>query len=394
MKNKQSYEIANIFSQHLDGYLSKYGSLPKHYYDVVNAIMHCQTEQLGGHIYKCDSCSKEISLYNSCRNRHCPKCQAKARAVWVDKKMEDALPVPYFHVVFTLPHQLNPIVLRNKKESYSILFKAVSETLIELGKDKKRMNGQIGFIASLHTWGQTLTEHPHIHCVIPAGALNKKESEWNDCKKDFLFPVAVMQKLFMGKFMAYFSTSIENGAINPMFTSTPEYPSFYDLVKKLYSLKWVVYVEKPQGKVENLIKYQARYINRIAISNKRIISFEKGMVSFSYKDYSDNNTNKVMTISAVEFIRRFLLHILPEKFMRIRQYGFLSNASKKKSLSIIRSFITGKESSKPKGKETPELDGKEKKGNEIKCTCCKNGILIKGRKILPVRKVYRKVVND
>jgi len=160
--SKNTFEISDIFNKHFDQYLSKYGQLPRHHYDVANAIMCCQTDQLGGHIYKCDTCSNEITLFNSCRNRHCPKCQAMARAKWVDKKMDDVLPIPYFHVVFTLPHQLNSIILRNKKESYSILFKAVSETLITLGKDKKYTNGKIGFMASLHTWGQTLTEHPHL----------------------------------------------------------------------------------------------------------------------------------------------------------------------------------------------------------------------------------------
>jgi len=386
--------VADIFRSHFDQFLLQYGPLPKHYYAAANAIMQCRTEQLGGHIYKCDTCSHEITLYNSCRNRHCPQCQAMARAQWVEQRMQDVLPVPYFHVVFTIPHQLNGIALRNKKPFYHLMFKAVSETLLSLARDPKRLGGEIGFITVLHTWGQNLMDHPHIHCIVPGGAFQDKENNWKNCKNNFLFPVPVMRKLFRGKCMDYFLKAVKNGSINPMFSATPDYPTFDALVKKLYTIQWVVDVRKPFTSPLNLVKYLSRYTHRIAISNKRILKLQNGNVTFSYKDYADNSKQKNMTVTAVEFIRRFMLHIFPEGFMRIRQYGFLSNRKKKKLLPRIREVIYNLMDSKTEMhiKKVTTVDPVHNR--EFQCPLCNKGKLIKYKEVAPIEKVFARVVND
>lgn len=386
--------VADIFRSHFEPFLLQYGPLPKHYYAAANAIMQCRTEQLGGHIYKCDSCSHEITLYNSCRNRHCPQCQAIARAQWVEKRMQDVLPVPYFHVVFTIPHQLNGIALRNKKLFYQLMFKAVSQTLLSLARDPKRLGGEIGFITVLHTWGQNLMDHPHIHCIVPGGAFQDKENTWKSCKNNFLFPVTVMRKLFRGKCMDYFLKAVKDGAINPLFSATADYPTFDALVKKLYAIKWVIDVRKPFTSPLNLVKYLSRYTHRFAISNKRILKLQNGNVTFSYKDYADHNKQKTMTITAVEFIRRFMMHIFPEGFMRIRQYGFLSNKTKKKQLPRIREVIYKMMDSKTEmnDKKVSTLDTIH--NIEFQCPLCNKGTLIKYEEVAPVEKVFARMVND
>jgi len=384
------YTVADIFRSHFDEYNRQYGPLPKHYYAAANAIMQCRTEQLGGHIYQCDSCSHEVTLYNSCRNRHCPQCQAMARAHWVDQRMKDALPVPYFHVVFTIPHQLNGIVLRNKKPFYSLMFKAVSETLLTLAHDPKRLGGQIGFIAALHTWGQNLMDHPHIHCIVPGGAFHIKDNAWKQCKNNFLFPIAVLQKMFRGKCMDYFRKAIADGTINPMFSATSEFPDFEALLQKLYTIKWVVYVKEPFTSVQNLVKYLARYTHRVAISNHRILNFENGFVTFAYKDYKDHDKKKSMTLSAIEFIRRFMLHILPQGFMRIRQYGFLANKVKKKQLPLIRESMVKTECRKH---ETSTEATPVTYYNPFLCPHCNKGTLIKLMEVAPAENVSAKAVN-
>jgi len=389
---ENTVEIADVFRADFNTYLNKNGNVPSHYYKIVNAITHCRTDYLGGHIYTCDSCNHEITLYNSCRDRHCPKCQAMAQAIWVKKRMEEVLPVQYFHIVFTVPHQLNPIVLRNKWEFYTIMFKAVSETLLELGKDQRRLNGQIGFIAVLHSWGQNLMDHNHIHCLIPGGALNTET--WISTKKDLLFPVPVMRKLFRGKFMHYFTKAVKNGKITTLSLYKQDEPTYDDIIGNLYKTKWVVYAKKPFDTPDKVVKYLAKYTHRVAISNKRILSFEDGKVTFTYKDYADNNKTKKMTLSSIEFIRRFMLHILPVGFMKIRQYGFLSNKVKQKKLTIIRENI---QASIDTTIFLSKLD-KSIKAISIKepllCPHCNKGALVKTKKVLPVHNYYAKVSND
>ena len=386
-------DLGDIFRSYFSQYEQQYGPLPKYYYDAANSIMQCRTEALGGHIYRCDDCSHDITLYNSCRNRHCPKCQAIARSQWVDQKMGEALPLHYFHVVFTIPHQLNSIALHNKKAFYQLMFKAVSETLITLGREAKYLGGQIGCLSILHTWGQNLMDHPHIHCIIPAGALNNKENTWIKGKNDFLFPITVMQKLFRGKCMDFFLKAVEEGAIKPLYINSPNAPSFEALEDLLYAKKWVVYVKESFKSPKNLLKYIARYTHGIAISNQRILKVENGIVTFAYKAYADNGKRKTMSIKAVEFIRRLMLHILPKGFMRIRQYGFLSNKVKKNKLNLIRKLL----------KDTGEIintsnDTSKWKENTVvqsifECPACKKGTLRKYREITAKKSVQKMMVN-
>ena len=287
-------DVGDIFRADFNAFVEKFGPFPLHHYKVANAIIQCRTEHLGGFVYKCDSCDHEAILYNSCRDRHCPKCQAMARARWVQRRLKEVLPTPYFHVVFTVPHQLNPIALRNKRAFYNILFKAVSETLLKLGKDPRRLGGKVGFIAVLHTWTQKLLDHFHVHCIIPGGALNAKDNAWIPSKEKFLFPVPVMRKLFRGKFMAYFKKAVKKGEINPLNIVTPDVPSFDSLIKDLYSTDWVVYVKEPFATAKEVVKYVGRYTHRVAISNNRIIAFENGKVTFTYKYSSDKNRNDTL----------------------------------------------------------------------------------------------------
>jgi hypothetical protein len=386
-----AHTLAEIFRSHFHDYTRRYGPLPKHYYAAANAIMRCRTEELGGHIYKCDACSHEVTLYNSCGNRHCPQCRATARAQWVQKRMEDVLAVPYFHVVFTIPHQLNGIALRNKRAFYNLMFQAVSQTLLSLARDPRLLGGEIGFIATLHTWGQTLMDHPHIHCIVPGGAFCEKGNRWKSCKNDFLLPLAPMQKLFRGKCMDYLLKAVKEGTINPMFEATADIPGFAALVKKLYSLKWVVYVKEPFTSPQNLLKYLCRYTHRVAIANHRILNVHNGVVTFSYKDYADGNKRKEMSLDALEFIRRFMLHILPRGFMRIRQYGFLSNKAKKRLLPLIRRVI--EKSISTRAALLFQTDTC-RAPNPFLCPQCKKGTLLKLKHMEAINgAVFKRAVN-
>ena len=330
--NKPLFEIADVLKTGFTRYNQAYSPLPHDQYKVVNAITACRTAVLGGHIDRCDHCTHERISYNSCRNRHCPKCQALARAQWVEQRMSDLLPVPYFHVVFTLPNQLNDFALRNKKAFYTLFFQAVSETLQAFAHDPKHLGAEIGFFTILHTWGQNLLDHPHIHCVVPGGGL-VDGSLWKSCKKDFIFPVKALAALFKGKMLDYFKTAVESGDIECFGTLEPfkNKTPFKTLIDTLYKTDWVVYAKPPFAGPQAVLKYLGRYTHRVAIGNSRIVALSDKTVSFTWKDYADENKQKTMTLSIVEFIRRFLLHVIPKGFVRIRHYGFLSNHSKKES---------------------------------------------------------------
>ena len=343
-KNKPRLQLADILRHGFSDYLAKYGPLPDEHYKVVNAITSCKTSALGGHVYRCDECGHEHIAYNSCRNRHCPSCQVKARIKWVEARMKELLPVPYFHVVFTIPQQLNPFALRNKKAMYSILFKAASETLKELASNPKWIHAETGFMSVLHTWGQTLIDHPHLHCIVPGGGLVKNGKKWKHCRKDFLFPFEVMRKLFRGKFMAFFKKAVLAGEIR-LFGSLQHYSDkgkYRRLIDKLYRIKWNVYAKRPFAGPEAVIKYLGGYTHRIAISNHRLEKMENGKVSFRYKDHTDNGKTKSMTLETTEFIRRFLMHVLPTAFTRIRYFGFMANRKRKEKLLLCRNLLTNR----------------------------------------------------
>jgi hypothetical protein len=338
--NKPIFEVADILQEGFSRYAKIYGPLQPEQYKVANAIMACRTSLLGGHIDHCDHCNHERISYNSCRNRHCPKCQALLRAQWVENRTRDLLPVHYFHVVFTIPHELNAFALRNKKTFYTFFFQAVSETLQAFAHDEKYLGGEIAFYAILHTWGQNLMDHPHIHCVIPGGAL-MPDGGWKHCPKDFLFPVKPLSALFKGKLLDYLKKAIKTGDIE-LCGNLQQYKNnalFQNLLDGLYKTPWVVYVKPPFAGPEAVVKYTGQYTHRVAISNSRLASMDEKTVAFKWKDYADGNNHKIMTLETVEFIRRFLLHVIPTGFVRIRHYGFLSNRSRKEKLNECREAL-------------------------------------------------------
>jgi hypothetical protein len=309
---------------------------------VLRAILNCRTQSLGGHLDRCSGCGHEAISYNSCRNRHCPKCQTNAREQWLAKRSEDLLPVPYFHVVFTLPHDLSGMALQNKKLVYDLLFRAAAETLIEIAVNPKYLGANIGFLAVLHTWGQNLQHHPHVHCVIPAGGLAPDPARWIRAPTSFFLPVRVLSKVFRGKFVDGLKRLFQakklgfHGALR----SLADWKQFRSFLRQLFRKDWVVYAKRPFRGPEYVLQYLARYTHRVAISNHRLIAFENGEVSFRYKDYAHGNKKRKMTLSANEFLRRFLLHVLPRGFVRIRHFGFLANRSRARLVAICRQLLS------------------------------------------------------
>jgi len=336
------YEAAEIFRIYGKEYLKKHKQ-PAYVLKTIGAIEKCRTAALGGHAEKCSNCGHKRISYNSCRNRHCPKCQSLAREKWITERKKELLPVKYFHIVLTIPEELNRIALQNKKTVYNILFKAGSETLIKLGKDEKHLGGEIGIIALLHTWGQNLIEHPHLHCIVPAGGLSEDGKKWmkpkkgKRQKKDFFIHVNVISDLFKKNFLYYLKKAYDKGEL--LFEGKIETISnaveFKKLMNILYSKKWITYCKQPFGGVEQVINYLGRYTHRVAISNHRIKNIEDGKVTFSYKDYRNWSKTKDMTLEASEFIRRFLLHVLPDNFYKIRYYIFSKTSLGKKAKGKI-----------------------------------------------------------
>lgn len=337
MRTSGSVEVADIFRQHGPGY-RKTHPLPGTHLRAMRAIEICRTSELGGHVDTCDTCGATRISYNSCRNRHCPKCQFLRKEQWLEARNKDLLPIQYFHVVFTIPDDLNPLALRNLNVMYNILFQAVSETLVELGRDPKHLGAKIGFIGILHTWGQNLMDHPHIHCVVTGGGLSPDGRKWVSCKKKFFLPVKVMSRLFRGKFLDYLRQSYDAHELTGT-SHLQDQETFRKFLKDLYSREWVVYCKPPFNGAEGVLRYLGRYTHRIAIGNHRIISMQDGTVSFMWRDYSDGDKNKVMTLKTSEFIRRFLLHVLPNRFVKIRHYGLLGNRNRKNNLQMCRKYL-------------------------------------------------------
>jgi hypothetical protein len=336
-------ELADVFTLYGEQYCQN-NPLPPSQHKVMHDIKACRSSALGGHLEQCDACGFERPAYNSCRNRHCPKCQALAKARWLEARKAELLPVGYFHDVFTLPHELNPIALANKRIIYNMLFRSVSETLLEFGKDPKhRLGGKIGFIATLHTWNQTLIDHIHLHCLVPAGAISFDGKSWIHASQKFLFPVKALSRAFRQRFIRLLKKAFEKGElIFPGKTaSLGTKKGFSRLIDLLWKKDWVVYSKKPFQKPEYVLDYLARYVHRVAISNERIISTENGTITFWYKQRrrKQKPIKRKMSLKPDEFIRRFLLHVLPDDFMRIRYFGFLSNRYRKERLSQCRELL-------------------------------------------------------
>jgi hypothetical protein len=355
MDARPQLEVADVVREHGDDYrLAHHPSAAQE--KVLSNIAVCRTALLGGNVDEClDGCGHIRVSYNSCRDRHCPKCQGPQRAEWLAGRLIRVLPTEHFHVVFTIPDELNPLVLRNKKTLYKILFDSASQTLLDLARDGKRLGAFIGITAVLHTWGQNLLFHPHLHCIVTGGGLSPYGAKWIPGRERYLLPVAVIGKLFRGKFLdalhrAYKSGKLDlagstAGLADPMIWST--------LKDQLYRKNWVVYAKPPFGGVEHVFKYLGRYTHRVAISNHRLIEMNNGHVTFSLRDYKNSGQKTTMTLSAVEFLRRFLLHVLPGGFTRIRHYGLYAGRNVKDKLATARRLLDpDSETAPPKQKDS------------------------------------------
>lgn len=333
-------EVADILREHGEEFRRRH-RLSRRQKTILGRIEDCRTAALGGHKDTCDTCGHVRISYNSCRDRHCPKCQSLKKAEWLHKRKARLLPVHYFHVVFTLPHKLRALALGNKRLMYSMLFRAAAQTLQAIARDEEHLGAQVGFTAILHTWGQDLRFHPHLHCVVTGGGLSEDRTRWVSARANFFLSVKVLGKLFRGKFLAALKAAYSEGKLSfGKSTEAYEDPKVWKrLLDELYRLKWVVYAKRPFGGPENVFRYLGRYTHRVAISNHRIVSLEAGKVSFHYRDYADGQKKKLLTLDALEFLRRFTLHILPPRFVRIRHYGLLAASNIETKLAIARQLL-------------------------------------------------------
>jgi len=375
--SRPRYEVSDIFRDYGRSYRQMH-SLPLSHLKVMRAIEICRTAELGGHLERCDYCGYERNAYNSCRNRHCPKCQALAKAEWLEKRQAELLPVEYFHNVFTVPHELNQIALSNKNVVYDILFKSVAQTLQEFAADPKHgLGGKIGFTAILHTWDQKLLSHVHLHCVIPAGVLSFDGKTWIPSRKNFLFSVKALSRLFRGKFLSCLKKAFNEGKLifPGQLSHLAVEERFVRSIGRLWEKDWVVYSKAPFNGPQKVLDYLGRYTHRVAIGNHRIMKIKDGLVTFQYRDRTDGDKSKFMTINAEEFIRRFLLHVIPDSYKRIRHFGFLANRCKKRELQKCRELL-GLCSEPPPISEEETLQEKMLRltGTDItECPRCKQG---------------------
>ncbi len=335
-------EVADILRRYGEAYRQKFGAwLSTAQRRVMTAIELCRTAALGGHVERCDQCGHLRNSYNSCGDRHCPKCQSLARAEWIQDRQAELLSVPYFHVVFTVPEEIAAIALQNKRTVYGILFHATAETLRIIAADPEHLGAEIGFFAVLHTWGQTLVHHPHLHCVVPGGGLSPDGKRWISCRPDFFLPVRVLSCLFRRLFLESLQKAFDAGKLrfSASLESLRDRQAFVRYLAPLKGTDWVVYAKRPFAGPQQVLDYVGRYTHRVAISNNRLLDIENDRVRFLWKDYRDNNEQKTIDLSAEEFIRRFLLHVLPDGFQRIRYYGFLSNRHREEKLALCRQLL-------------------------------------------------------
>lgn len=335
-------EVADIFRQCGPAFRTEHtATLSRGQRRVMSAIEQCRTAALGGHVEQCDACGHQRIAYNSCRNRHCPKCQSLARDQWLQNRQAELLPVEYFHVVFTVPQEVAAIAYQNKDVVYNILFQATAQTLRTIGADPKHLGAEIGFIAILHTWGQNLLHHPHLHCVVPGGGFSVDGQRWVSCRSGFFVPVRVLSRLFRRLFLELLLQAFDGGGLR-FFNSLEALQDRLAFAKYLApttKTEWVVYAKAPFGGPKQVLEYLGRYTHRVAISNNRLLDFSDGAVTFAWKDYRHASKNKTMRLDADEFIRRFLLHVLPSGFQRIRSYGFLANRYRKAKIELSRKLL-------------------------------------------------------
>jgi hypothetical protein len=353
-------EVAEVIRSCYDAFLERYDKgLTPEQRRALDDLASCRTAALGGHVLECPQCGHQQIAYNSCGNRHCPKCQGTAAARWLETQAADLLPTPYFHVVFTLPRVLGPIALQNPRQVYGLLMQTAAETLLELAADPKHLGAKVGVLATLHTWGQNLQLHPHVHCVVTGGGLSLDESHWIAGADNFFLPFQILSRVFRGKFLAGLRNLFTRGKLRfrgkVAALTRPE--EFNGLLSESVRTDWVVHVKPPWGGPQTVLKYLARYTHRAALSNSRLVSLEDGQVCFRWKDYAHGGRHRTMILSAIQFVRRFLMHVLPSGFVRVRHYGFLANCHRREKLALCRKLMgltTTSASETPEPYATPE----------------------------------------
>ena len=370
---RPTWQLGDILRTHGPAYAERHPASPEQA-QVLRRLAACRTAALGGHIDACGACGFTRASYNSCRDRHCPKCQASKRAQWLEARLERLLPVPYFHIVFTVPDLLYPLMLHNQRRLYDLLFRTASAALLTLAADPSRLGAQIGITALLHTWGQNLLFHPHLHCVVTGGGLSPDRQHWLACKPHFFLPVKVLGKLFRGKFLAGLKEAYQAGllSLDGSAATLADPKAFARLLDACYGRQWVVYAKPPFGGPERVFRYLGRYSHRVAISNSRLRGLDDTHVAFEWKDYADGHQTKVMRLTIDEFIRRFLLHVLPKGFVRIRHYGLLASINVATRLEQCRRLLdatdkpTAKRSTKTWLERVQEWTGQE----PLRCPQC------------------------
>jgi hypothetical protein len=372
-------DVAEVIRSCYDEFLEEYGAtLTPQQRRALDDLTACRTAALGGHVLGCPECGYQEVSYNSCGNRHCPKCYGTTAARWLEAQAADLLEVPYFHVVFTLPRALGPIALANPREVYGLLMRTAAETLIEVAADPKHLGAEIGVLAVLHTWGRNLELHPHVHCVVPGGGPSPDGTRWIGCRPNFFLPVRVLSRVFRGKFLAGLRAAFASGRLR--LPGEPEplagRKEFERLVSEAVRTDWVVYAKEPFGGPEVVLKYLARYTHRAAISNHRLLELEDGRVRFRWKDYAHGGRWRTMTLSAIEFVRRLVMHVLPSGFVRIRHYGMLANRHRRQKLALCRELLEAAASEVEDEELTARPEGCDPVTPTRACPVCGAGRLV------------------
>ncbi len=381
----QHPSINQIFRDHVADYLRKYPKTTIHERKIIRALSICRTPEMGSRILKCDHCGNVEIMHNSCRNRHCPQCQNMKKEQWIMQRQKEVLPFTYFHLVFTLPHELNHITFANKKIVYKLLFDVCKETLLSVTADEKYFGADIGFFSILHTWGQKLNYHPHLHCVVPGGGFSQKRNKWMQAPNNYLVPVEVLKKRFCSLFLVRLKNLFNQGELfcyNNQFQSKKQ---FQYLIDKLFAKEWVVYLKEVFNNSNSVISYLARYTHKIAITNHRIISYHNNEVVFKYRDYKNHNRQEVTSLPVLTFMRYFLQHVVPYRFVRIRYYGLLSHRNKTKAIALCRDFFDVNNVAKEKALEWQELYLKVTGQDCNRCSQCNQGNLVPFVAILPIK---------
>jgi hypothetical protein len=377
---RKGLEVADVFRRFGPAFRDRHAaSLSTARWKAMRAIENCRTAALGGHVERCGDCGHQRVAYNSCRNRNCPKCQGLARAQWLEDRQAELLDVPYFHVVFTVPQEIEVIAFQNQAVVYDILFRAASETLRAIAADPKHLGAEIGFLAVLHTWGQNLMHHPHVHCLVPGGGIAPDGKRWIACRPRFFLPVRVLSRMFRGLFLHYLEKAFAAGELRFFSAYQPlhEPAAFRRYLTPLHRTEWVVYAKAPFAGPAQVLEYVGRYTHRVAISNNRLLSIDDRRVGFRWKDYRDGNRQKTMTLDGGEFMRRFLIHVLPDGFHRIRYFGFLGNCQRARKLALCRKLLE----MAPPGPADPAADFRDRfealTGRSLReCPHCRTGIMV------------------